>query len=905
VVFQKIKDLRAKAKQEISHFNYVKTQASEYAHRKLWWDEICRQISPDIFNILKNRLEIDDFLVECILVGKNQGTTEGIPGEMAYTFQKKLFDTALKGCIIQVTEALVPIPTEEAQGMIQEAIYFNEGNQKTYIEGNELGVANINLSLDKRDMHQQAEVLHDNKENFFHGAYVVTIWAASEKEMITAKSHVKGVMREHRILGELPIRRMYDAFLTGQPYPEMADFTIIDMWSGLASILSPTVNPLSPLAGTGEGVYIGHEVLTGKDIALDFWSEAAPHALIIGATGSGKTYLIILLMIRLYLEGRKVMYLTKKRDEHTKYRAVCEYFGENGTLIEIGRGNRKHQRHNINPLQIIYDESMADMLEDEAMDIYDNQKDLVCASIKVYCKDEYSTNMDSLIDETLDNLYKEKGISRKDTSTWKNPFAFPLMKDIPNYLDEIYPAMKGSRKATCQALKEKLRKFREDGTFDFINRPTDVVFKRFSVIDIVSVPKGLKEFMNVYITGILSSQVSVADSNGLSIIIDEGGAFLRDPDLADTILTGLTQWRSQNTQLIFATQQFEDLKAAKMSEVFMANTFFKIIFGANMDESVVPFVQNFLHLKESQKEELMTLQKGQCLIKQRNQYVKCQVTASDEEHAIIKGLKVSDTLDTSTIKETVQIMPYTVKSFYKSISDSNKIIFESWLEGEFSKKALQDAGYMYYNLPRALDSGSVSVYIHQSLSGADKLIMNQTPDHYSTVIQIPAYFMEMAEILKDVDITDIEINHHNDVDFSLKINGETHAFEFERDGTHTVEQIKEKFLRNKLVYDHVYIISMSSNAKRCQEAVEDPERMKQKLPTLNTKPRGAQLKDFIDTILKNAQKPPTQADFIHNFKEEETITEDLSDELKNITEKPLHVLELEPVFTVFEENGAL
>lgn len=235
-------NLFGKTRAEYKRLQYTKKHAQDQARKKLWWDDVCRQICPDVFKIEKDHLQIDDFRVECLIVGKSEGTTEGIPAETAYDFQKKLMNTTLKGCIIQISEKLVPIPTAEAQALLSEAIYFNQGNQLNYIKGNDLGIPDENLRLDHEDMMKQVRILHDNKENMFHGAYIITIWAEDETAMKVAKSHIRGVMRENRILGELPLRRMFETFMTGQPGPDMLDFSIIEMYSGLASIISPTIN---------------------------------------------------------------------------------------------------------------------------------------------------------------------------------------------------------------------------------------------------------------------------------------------------------------------------------------------------------------------------------------------------------------------------------------------------------------------------------------------------------------------------------------------------------------------------------------------------------------------------------------------------------------------------------------
>jgi hypothetical protein len=1263
-----LKKLAGRVASEYKRFNYTRTYAQEQARKKLWWDDVCRQICPDVFRIFKDHLEIDDFRVECLIVGKSEGTTEGIPAETAYDFQKKLMNTTLKGCIIQISEKLVPIPTAGAQSLLSKAIYFNQGNQLNYIKENDLQIPDENLRLDHEDMKAQVKVLHDNKENMFHGAYIITIWAEDETAMKIAKSHIKGVMRENRILGELPIRRMLETFLTAQPGPDMEEYATIEMFSGLASLISPTINPMSPLAGTGDGVYFGNEVNTGKDVALNFFSEAAPHVIMVGATGSGKllpletriptpegwttmgeikvgqtlfdefgkschvtnvfdieqtpelyrftfddgteidsckdhlwvtydakervallkrtkefrekrkesrnnkdfctahrlfmsaiqkrdtnkkllpiptgtvrttqeivntlrvgkeqranhairvpgaltlppkelpidpyllglwlgdgtackatitnpdeeitknwnkiksqkyeyrvpglqeklkennllnnkhvptaylrasygqrmdllqglmdtdgtvnrnsgsvtfdntneslvdavielacslgqkpgkktcseaylngvrhkdcysvcwtpteyvfrlerkrklqklstrqttkfryiikaekiptrpgrcimvsspskiylagdrmipthnTFALILLMIRLYLEGRKVMYLTKKRDEHTNYRAIAEYFAPHGGIIEIGPGH-----HNINPLQIIYDSSMENISREQATGIFDSHKDIFCAFMKSYCGDEYSVNQDSYIDQCLNELYAIKGIKRDDPSTWKDPKAFPVMAELREKMEADYPSLGGHRKGTCEVLISKTYKFSRGGSFDYVNYPTDANFGlRFAVIDIVNVPRGLRDSMNVLITGMLASQVSAATTEGLTIVIDEGGAFLREPQLADMILTGLTQWRSQNTQLIFATQQFGDLEQAKMSEAFMSNTFFKMIFGANMDESVIPFVQHFLHLRPQHVEELKRLKKGQCLLKIRNNYVSVEVTASDNEYNIIKGIK--EHIDSNEVKNMALERQYKVKPQYLELSKLHHIIFENWFEGEFSESALMHDGYRKFIPQMVSNPGTTRSWIESSIIVGnrisppvegkvitDKKSGQQTSDHYNTAIQLGAHIM-------DKGFENVKIHHWNDVDVEGWYKGESYAFEYERDGTHSTSDIFEKFSRAKQKYDHVYIVCVTSNKSKVIKAVEPNGTVAFGEKPKNMCTRGSQFDDLINDIItgksrKNyvSENPPEEENLLDYVEKEPEVEKKMPD---NFYFKPIEpdykIVKVEP-----------
>ncbi|MCK9311816.1 MAG: hypothetical protein M0P26_06025, partial [Bacteroidales bacterium] len=442
------------------------------------------------------------------------------------------------------------------------------------------------------------------------------------------------------------------------------------------------------------------------------------------------------------------------------------------------------------------------------------------------------------------------------------------------------------RKGTCEVLINKTYKFSRGGAYDYINSPTDADFTlRFAVIDIVNVPKGLRDAMNVMVTGILASQVSAATTKGLTIVIDEGGAFLREPELADMILTGLTQWRSQNTQLIFATQQFGDLEAAKMSEAFMANTFFKMVFGANMDESSIPYVQRFLHLRPQHVEDLKRLKKGQCLLKVRNKYASVAVTSSDAENDIIKGIKPH--IDDSEVINTVQQKQWKLKPQYKALNEEHHIILENWLEGEFNEAAILKNGYKSYQPIRINASGTTKSWIDtaiivngrisppakgmRTVDATTKERGQQTPDHYNTVVQIASYLL-------DHGFYDIIINHWNDVDVVATYKGETYAFEFEKDGTHSVEYVFTKFSNARLKYDHVYIVCTTANKSRVIKAVEPEGQVPYGESPKNMCTRGSQFEDLINDIL--AGKKQAKGPVIRLAKSEEP-EEDLIDMLEH------------------------
>jgi DNA helicase HerA-like ATPase len=103
------------------------------------------------------------------------------------------------------------------------------------------------------------------------------------------------------------------------------------------------------------------------------------------------------------------------------------------------------------------------------------------------------------------------------------------------------------------------------------------------------------------------------------------------------VLNILTQGRSYDIGMIFATQQFADLEKAKLSEEFMSNTPVKIVLEAELDNKSVSYIKDFLLLDDTAVKDLKLSQRGEGIIKIGDTHVPIAFIPSDEEMKIIKG----------------------------------------------------------------------------------------------------------------------------------------------------------------------------------------------------------------------------------------------------------------------------
>jgi len=119
--------------------------------------------------------------------------------------------------------------------------------------------------------------------------------------------------------------------------------------------------------------------------------------------------------------------------------------------------------------------------------------------------------------------------------------------------------------------------------------------------------------------------------------------------------------------------------------------------------------------------------------------------------------------------------------------------------------------------------------------------MNQTVDHYAMVLQIASYLLHRGAT--------VEVNHYETADVVATINGVTIAVEYERDRSHTAQQLIEKNQKLLKQYDKVLFVSTSTNYKfisadRC-------------IGENQTAARGFMLREHLDNLIYAAEHKNT------------------------------------------------
>lgn len=137
-------------------------------------------------------------------------------------------------------------------------------------------------------------------------------------------------------------------------------------------------------------------------------------------------------MLNEYLNGTKIWII----DPESEYRPICKLLG--GKWIDCSGGEGKYVGR-INPLQI--NPVPTSGFDDEDDSEYNTQKsalalhlDFLSTFFKLYYPEITSLEM-SLLNETLEELYKNFKIDYETDISNKKPKEFPIMKDLYELLE--------------------------------------------------------------------------------------------------------------------------------------------------------------------------------------------------------------------------------------------------------------------------------------------------------------------------------------------------------------------------------------------------------------------------------------------------------------------------------------
>jgi len=740
------------------HHNRVASDAVKDAD---YFSPMCRRVSPSMVIENKTNLKFNDnVFTQCILVGVTSDEKDGYPREIEKNLIDRLTELNTFGCTITYSVMFKKTPLNKAVRMLKKAVTTNQANQIASRKSSVLGNVDLTLQFDYEDFERNLKVVHKRNQNMFHTVFTVVISADSLESLRVARGRVVNRLLSNNIESEVPFGQQLDVWKNAMPFPGYYDKGSVEMFSHEAAVIAPIRTP-NNITDPG-GLYFGNDKKTNKRIQIDLAKLVAQHLLFVGATGSGKTYTLLMLLMRAHdMLDKRIIFITDKADKKTNYGAVPKFY--NGSHIKIGPDIGEL---NINPLQILFDSTLMSSNYDYVR-AYNNHKGLLQQFFKEWFGGDISPNQTSYLDMYLDKVYENAGIYKENPASWENAI-WPTLNDLRNLFGKDK-----NDSVTSQALYDKTYQLSDKGELAYINNPTNIdISKSFIVIDMSGIPEILKNAMAVLVIGILGMRFRTDTLQETIIAVDEAGSLMRTPSIIAFLLILLTKGRSYGISLWLATQQVTDLKKAGVSEEFITNMIINIVLGKKMDKFSIPIVRDYFKLNDDEQFMLSTSDVGEGLLLVGGRSMHVGFKSTEHEHNIIKG-----NAEIITTDNDININPLLLK-----LGIENGFIASNWVTGDASSY-LKRNGFIPRSVINPVGRGLTSVWIKSDIIKGE-LIGTQSVDHYSTVLMMSAYLLELGWM--------VEVNHMETADILAEIDDLKLSIEYERPGSHNKNELKRK-----------------------------------------------------------------------------------------------------------------
>ncbi|MFA6780560.1 MAG: DUF87 domain-containing protein, partial [Paludibacteraceae bacterium] len=571
-------------------------KAGEKAVDLSWNRSYAKRILPSRIEIFDTNLLFNQrTVVRCLVCGTEMNSgAEGYPRDFSSRTMEAIQAISFQGVKIMMSTGLIQIPGGMTKEVLQRA-NFDAEKQQLVNQLEKSGSKDLELMMKSNDIvHNYSEIYYKNQKTF-HASLIIVLKGTHDK-VFEAESQIINIIRGESIEIDIPTRKQMEMLQTALPGPDSHPRSWVEVRTSAAAVLSSATNLNSRT--DNEGMVWGKDLLTNNQVVFDLDNLASKHMVVCGPTRSGKTYAFMMLLMRLlYLRNARVIYTTPKGDIGTNYRSVAGFFGDKGCVADIGLNGTEY----LNPLDILVDEESIGNSPQAYAKAYDLKKDVLIHAHRIWLGNEFTSNMESYLDESMDWVYEQAKVFRDDPASFKNQM--PVYNNM-RYKWELDKENKnlGTKAKTAEALYNKSYQFSETGLFNRYNNQTKGLNlnKDFIIIDMAGVPEAIKPFMSVIVNGTLATRFSTDVERETYLAVDEGAVYLRDKELAGNLLRTLTQGASHKFYLWLATQQASDFKKNNVSEEFQANTFISIVLGNNLKGAAVRIAKDYFDLTDEE-----------------------------------------------------------------------------------------------------------------------------------------------------------------------------------------------------------------------------------------------------------------------------------------------------------------
>lgn len=439
-------------------------------------------------------------------------------------------------------------------------------------------------------------------ERFFQFSLYITISGDSLTDIADAAKRLESTLSSILIITKTATLQMEDGFKSTIPIGQDRLFITHNMdTTSLASTF-----PFSSATLTQDkGIMYGINQQNGSLIVFDRYSLENANEVVLGTSGSGKSYLIKLESMRQFMFGTEVIIIDPEGEYETLAKSLGGEFVSFTPVSPI----------KINPFDLsgIYTEG-------------ENELGLKILSLHALLKivlGQLDPAHDAILDRALMEVYRQKGVTIDPETQKKQP---PLMEDL-------YRVLLGMEDEISRDLTLRLEKFIKGSLSGIFNQQSNFDIKNpFTVFSIKGLEEDLRSISIHIILDFVWTKIRKTQKKRL-LIIDEAWYIMKYEDSASFVYGIAKRARKYLLALTTATQDAEDFLATDYGKAVLSNSSIQVLLKQN--PTAIDNIAKIFYLSTQEKELLLSANIGEGLFFAGLNHVATKVVAAPFENSII------------------------------------------------------------------------------------------------------------------------------------------------------------------------------------------------------------------------------------------------------------------------------
>jgi type IV secretory pathway VirB4 component len=505
------------------------------------------------------------------------------------------FDRAL-----YISMYIYPTESKDVMDDLKRKIAEMEATIESDIKDGKVVDPTVQVALDDA-LEVQAE-LAKGSERFFQFGLYITIPAETLEELEQNTKQVDLLLSSLLIISRKATLQMEEGFKSTLPM----FYDKLSIWRNMDSTSLSMTFPFSTASLTkNEGILYGLNEHDGSLILFDRFTLENANSVILGKSGGGKSFLVKLEALRLFIMGIDVIII----DPENEYKKLTESLG--GEFVEFSSSSQ----YKINPFDLTEKNPEPDELQNKILDLH---------SLMRVIMGDLTPSQDALLDRALVTTYKLKNITQ-DPNTFKNE---------PPLLEDLYKVFLGMETPEAIELAERLEKFVKGSASGIFNERSNYQIKnKFTVFGIRDLEENLRPIAMYIVLDYIWNEVR-RDKKKRILIVDESWYLIKNKDSGSYLFSFAKRARKYLLGLTTITQDVEDFIATNEGRAIITNSSLQILL--KQSTAAIDMLTKTFFLTKGERQYLLSAGIGEGLFFAGQSHVGFKVIASADEKATIE-----------------------------------------------------------------------------------------------------------------------------------------------------------------------------------------------------------------------------------------------------------------------------